>query len=122
MRAQLAFSLEGIITQTLLPRMAGKGRAMAAEILVVTPAIRALIRDDKIHQIYSMMQSGKKYGMQTMNDALYNLYVTRAVSFDDCVRASHDPVELARMCGVALEGADEKKPGAPTPSIAGTKR
>ncbi len=121
-RAQLAFSLEGIITQTLLPRMGGKGRAMAAEILVCTPAIRALIRDDKIHQIYSMMQSGKKYGMQTMNDALYNLYVTRAVSFDDCVRASHDPVELARMCGVALEGADDKKPGAPTPSMTGGRR
>ncbi len=120
-RAQLAFSLEGIITQTLLPKMGGKGRAMAAEILVVTPAIRALIRDDKIHQIYSMMQSGKKWGMQTMNDALYNLYVTRAVSFDDCVRASHDPIELARMCGVALEGADDKKPGSPTPSLAGKR-
>ncbi len=121
-RAQLAFSLEGIITQTLLPRIGGKGRAMAAEILVVTPAIRALIRDDKIHQIYSMMQSGKKYGMQTMNDALYNLYVTRAVSFDDCVRASHDPVELARMCGVALDPVDDKKPGPSTPSVTGTKR
>jgi twitching motility protein PilT len=121
-RAQLAFSLEGIITQTLLPKMGGKGRAMAAEILVVTPAIRALIRDDKIHQIYSMMQSGKKYGMQTMNDALYNLYVTRSVSFDDCVRASHDPVELARMCGIALDVEDDKRPGAPTPSSVGFKR
>ncbi len=121
-RAQLAFSLEGIVTQTLLPRIGGKGRAMAAEILVVTPAIRALIRDDKIHQIYSMMQSGKKFGMQTMNDALYNLYVTRAVAFEECVRASHDPIELARMCGVALEGADEKRPGSPTPSITGTRR
>ncbi len=121
-RAQLAFSLEGIITQTLLPKMGGKGRAMAAEILVCTPAIRALIRDDKIHQIYSMMQSGKKFGMQTMNDALYNLYVTRTVSFDDCVRASHDPLELSRMCGVPLEGADDKKPGAPTPSLSGGRR
>ena len=53
---------------------------MAAEILVVTPAIRALIRDDKIHQIYSSMQAGKKYGMQTMNDALYQLYMTREVT------------------------------------------
>ncbi len=121
-RAQLAFSLEGIVTQTLLPKIGGKGRAMAAEILVVTPAIRALIRDDKIHQIYSMMQSGKKFGMQTMNDALYNLYVTRAVAFEECVRASHDPIELARMCGVALEGSDEKRPGSPTPSLTGTRR
>jgi twitching motility protein PilT len=64
-RAQLAFVLEGIITQTLLPKRSGRGRAMAAEILVVTPAIRSLIRDDKVHQIYSSMQSGKKHGMQT---------------------------------------------------------
>jgi twitching motility protein PilT len=103
-RAQLAFCLEGIITQTLLPRAKGKGRAMAAEILVCTPAIRALIRDDKVHQIYSMMQSGKKWGMQTMNDALYQLYMAREVLWDECVRASHDPIELARMCGIPLEG------------------
>jgi twitching motility protein PilT len=102
-RAQLAFCLEGIITQTRLPRASGKGRAMAAEILVVTPAIRALIRDDKIHQIYSMMQSGKKWGMQTMNDALYSLYVNKIVTFDECVRASSDPTELMRMCGIAPE-------------------
>ena len=74
-RAQLAFVLEGVITQTLLPRRSGKGRVMAAEILVITPAIRSLIRDDKVHQIYSSMQSGKKHGMQTMNDALYQLYI-----------------------------------------------
>jgi twitching motility protein PilT len=110
-RAQLAFSLEGIITQTLLPKLSGRGRAMAAEILVVTPAIRALIRDDKIHQIYSMMQSGKKYGMQTMNDALYQLYMSREVSLDECLRASHDPAELQRMLGVTGE-EDARKPGA----------
>jgi len=110
-RAQLAFSLEGIITQTLLPKAKGRGRAMAAEILVCTPAIRALIRDDKIHQIYSMMQSGKKHGMQTMNDALYQLYMSREVAWDECVRASSDPVELARMCGMQLEGADAPAPG-----------
>ncbi len=109
-RAQLAFCLEGIVTQTLLPRMGGKGRAMAAEILVVTPAIRALIRDDKIHQIYSMMQSGKKYGMQTMNDALYQLYMSKTVAFDDCLRASHDGSELMRMCGITPE--DKQTPTA----------
>ena len=102
-RAQLAFCLEGIVTQTLLPKMGGKGRAMAAEILVVTPAIRALIRDDKVHQIYSMMQSGKKYGMQTMNDALYQLYMSKTVAFEDCLRASHDQPELTRMCGMTPE-------------------
>jgi twitching motility protein PilT len=109
-RAQLAFCLEGIVTQTLLPRMGGKGRAMAAEILVVTPAIRALIRDDKVHQIYSMMQSGKKFGMQTMNDALYQLYMSKTVAFEDCLRASHDQAELMRMCGMTAE--DKTGPGA----------
>lgn len=98
-RAQLAFVLEGIITQILLPKVSGKGRAMAAEILVVTPAIRALVRDDKVHQIYSLMQSGKKFGMQTLNDALYQLYVTRQVSADECVRSSSDPNEFLRMIG-----------------------
>jgi len=102
-RAQLAFCLEGIITQTLLPKAKGRGRAMAAEILVCTPAIRALIRDDKIHQIYSMMQSGKKHGMQTMNDALYLLYMSREVAWEEVVRASSDPIELARACGMQLE-------------------
>jgi twitching motility protein PilT len=102
-RAQLAFCLEGIITQTLLPKARGKGRVMAAEILVATPAIRALIREDKIHQIYSMMQSGKKYGMQTMNDALYQLYMSREVTLEECLRVSHDPTEFQRMIGTAEE-------------------
>jgi twitching motility protein PilT len=118
-RAQLAFCLEGIVTQTLLPKLGGKGRAMAAEILVVTPAIRALIRDDKIHQIYSMMQSGKKFGMQTMNDALYNLYTTKQVSLDDCLRASHDQSELMRMIGISPEAENGKTP---TGQLAGAKR
>src|SRR6202171_1365654 len=73
-RAQLAFVLERIVTHMLLLKAQGTGRVMAAEILVVTPAIRALIRDDKVHQIYSSMQAGKKWGMQTLNDALYALY------------------------------------------------
>src|SRR6184192_376351 len=69
-RAQLAFVLEGVITQTLLQKIKGRGRVMAAEIMICTPAIRALIRDNKVHQIESAMQAGKKYGMQTLNDAL----------------------------------------------------
>jgi twitching motility protein PilT len=116
-RAQLAFSLEGIVTQTLLPRIGGRGRAMAAEILVVTPAIRALIRDDKIHQIYSMMQSGKKYGMQTMNDSLYQLYINKAVALEECLRASHDQAELMRMIGT--ESSDS--PARPSPAMAGRR-
>jgi twitching motility protein PilT len=99
-RAQLAFVLEGVITQTLLPKAKGRGRCMAAEIMVATPAIRALIRDDKIHQIYSAMQSGKKFGMQTMNDALFQLYTGREVAQEECERVSHDPKEFLRMIGV----------------------
>ncbi len=119
-RAQLAFVLEGIVTQTLLPKAKGKGRAMAAEILVVTPAVRALIRDDKIHQIYSTMQSGKKFGMQTMNDALYALYMNRDVALDDCLRSSHDPTEFLRMIGQSPED-EAKKPGAPGGTMAGKR-
>ena len=98
-RAQLAFVLEGIITQTLLPKAKGRGRAMAAEILVVTPAIRALIRDDKVHQIYSAMQSGKKHGMQTMNDALQMLYMKGEVTLEEALKRSGDPAELLRAVG-----------------------
>ncbi|MFL5598476.1 MAG: type IV pilus twitching motility protein PilT [Gemmatimonadaceae bacterium] len=115
-RAQLAFVLEGIVTQTLLPKAQGKGRVMAAEILVVTPAIRALIRDDKVHQIYSSMQAGKKFGMQTLNDALYQLYMNREVTADECLRVSGDPIEFQRMIGQldpADDGSGKSAPGTP---------
>jgi twitching motility protein PilT len=98
-RAQLAFVLEGVITQTLLPKAKGRGRAMACEIMVATPAIRALIRDEKIHQIYSAMQAGKKFGMQTMHDSLYQLWMNREVTEDECLRVSGDPNEFLRMIG-----------------------
>ncbi len=98
-RAQLSFVLEGVITQTLLPKATGRGRVMAAEIMVATPAIRALIRDDKVHQIYSALQAGKKYGMQTLNDALYQLYVQRLVAKEECLRVSADRNEFLRMIG-----------------------
>ena len=98
-RAQLAFVLEGVLTQTLLQKAKGRGRVMAAEIMVATPAIRAMIRDDKIHQIYGTMQAGKKHGMQTMNDALYQLYVNREVAQEECIRATSDPNEFLRMIG-----------------------
>jgi len=111
-RAQLAFVLEGIVTQTLLPKAQGRGRVMAAEILVVTPAIRALIRDDKVHQIYSSMQAGKKWGMQTLNDALYALYMNREVTAEECLRVSGDPTEFQRMIG-QLDPADEGRTGQP---------
>ena len=122
-RAQLSFVLEGIVTQTLLPRAKGKGRVMACEILVVTPAIRALIRDDKVHQIQSSMQSGKKYGMQTLNDSLYQLYMNREVTLEDCLRSTPEPNDFLRMVGEPVPG-EEDKPAAPKdrPLTGGLKR
>jgi twitching motility protein PilT len=98
-RAQLAFVLEGVLTQSLLQRARGKGRVMSAEIMVATPAIRALIRDDKVHQIYSALQSGKKHGMQTMVDSLYQLYMNREVTKDECLRVASDANEFLRAIG-----------------------
>src|SRR5829696_2896509 len=98
-RAQLAFVLEGVVTQTLLPKARGKGRMVATEVMICTPAVRACIRDDKVHQIYSIMQAGKKHGMQTLNDSLYQIYMQREVALEDCVKASSDPTEFLRMVG-----------------------
>jgi twitching motility protein PilT len=98
-RAQLAFVLEGVVTQQLLPKARGRGRAMAAEIMVCTPAIRACIRDDKIHQIYSIMQAGKKHGMQTLNDSLKELYLQREVSMEEALKRSSDPNEFLHLVG-----------------------
>jgi twitching motility protein PilT len=122
-RAQLAFVLEGVVTQTLLPKLKGRGRSMAAEIMVATPAIRALIRDDKVHQIYSAMQSGKKFGMQTMNDALYQLYTARDVAQEECERVSHDPKEFLRMIGVTpLEDQEMGNADRPQPQKSAGRR
>src|SRR5690606_31297665 len=98
-RAQLAFVLEGVVTQTLIPRAKGRGRIAAVEIMMCTPAIRAVIRDEKIHQIYSLMQAGKKHGMQTMNDALQVLYMQGEVTLAEAVKRSGDPNELLRAVG-----------------------
>ena len=94
-RAQLSLVLEGILCQSLLPRADGQGRAMALEILVPNAAIRNLIREDKVHQIYSMMQTGQdKYGMQTFNQALASLYHKRQISLDVAMQRSSNTDEL----------------------------
>jgi twitching motility protein PilT len=100
--AQLAFTLKGVITQSLLPRAGGPGRALAAEVVVCTPAISALIREGKIHQIYSLMQAGQKFGMQTMNQSLAALYQKREISYEDALGRSPDPKELEGMVGRAM--------------------
>ena len=97
-RAQLSFVLEGVMCQSLLPRANGPGRALSLELMVPNPAIRNLIREDKIHQIYGMMQAGQtKYGMQTMNQALAGLYQKRQITYDECIGRSSDPEELIQM-------------------------
>jgi twitching motility protein PilT len=87
-----------VISQTLLPRANGPGRALALEVMVPNPAIRNLIREDKIHQIYSQMQIGQdKFGMQTMNQALAGLYLKRLITLDDAVARSSDPDDLRNI-------------------------
>jgi twitching motility protein PilT len=94
-RAQLSLVLEGIMCQSLLPRADGRGRAAALEILVPNNAIRNLIREDKVHQIYSMMQTGQdKYGMQTFNQSLATLYHKRLITHDVAMQRSSNPEEL----------------------------
>jgi len=97
-RAQLSFVLEGVISQQLISRSDDKGRCLALEIMVVTPAIRNLIREDKIHQIYSQMQVGQsKFGMQTMNQSLFTLVQKKDITAEEALGRSSDPEELKQM-------------------------
>jgi len=97
-RAQLSLVLEGVICQSLLSRADGKGRIMAMEILIPNPAIRNLIREDKIHQVYSAMQLGQeKFGMQTFNQALYSLYAQSQITLDTALSHSGNVDELQDM-------------------------
>ena len=103
-RVQLSFVLEGILCQSLLPRASGQGRVMAMEILVPTSAIRNLIREDKIHQIYGMMQTGQaKYGMQTFNQALAALYFRRQIDLKTAMGRSSAPDELQEIISRGAE-------------------
>ena len=115
-RTQLSLVLEGIVCQALLPRADGKGRVVSLEILVPTPAIRNLIRDDKIHQIYGAMQAGQeKLGMQTANQSLVSLHQRRLISLETALGASSNRDELQDMInrGVGVvAGAGMSRPGA----------
>ncbi len=99
-RVQLSFVLEGIFCQSLLPRTSGKGRALAMEILIPNSAIRNLIREDKVHQIYGMMQTGQaKHGMQTFNQSLASLYFKRQITLQTAMARSSYPDELQEIIG-----------------------
>ncbi len=116
-RTQLSLVLEGIVTQALIPRADGTGRVVALEILVPTPAIRNLIRDDKIHQIYGSMQAGQeKLGMQTMNQSLASLHMRKLITLESALSASSLRDELQdlinRGVGVVAGAGLGRSPGA----------
>jgi twitching motility protein PilT len=116
-RTQLSLVLEGIMCQALLPKANGTGRCLAMEILVPNAAIRNLIREDKIHQIYSMMQTGQeKYGMQTFNQSLATLYFKKQITLELALQRSSNPDELTELinrgAGV-VQGAGMNRPGMP---------
>ncbi len=96
-RTQLSFVLLGVLAQQLIPKKTPPGRVLSTEILVVTPAIRSLIRESKIHQVYSGIQTGQKEGMRTMNQSLYELHNKGLVSYEECFARTLDTEDLARL-------------------------
>ena len=103
--------LQGVICQQLIPRRHGRGRVLATEILIPDPAIRHLIRENRAYQIYSMMQTGLKKGMQTMNQSLAALYSNGHIGNEDCVSRSPDPEELLQLLRSSEEapGPDSRR-------------
>ena len=123
-RTQLSLVLEGIVCQALLPRADGKGRVCSLEIMVPTPAIRNLIRDDKVHQIYGSMQAGQeKLGMQTANQSLASLYMNRSITLETALNASSLKDELKEMIergvGVVQGAGLGRGPGTPRSTASG---
>jgi twitching motility protein PilT len=116
-RAQLSLVLEGVLSQQLIPTADGRGRAMALEIMVTTPAIRNLIREEKLHQIYSSMQAGQKFGMQTMNQSLFELVQKRKIGREEAVNRSMLPDELEQL--LKTNAATVPGPAASAPSATG---
>jgi pilus retraction protein PilT len=117
-RAQLSFVLEGILCQTLLPRADGRGRALAMEILIPNSAIRNLIREDKVHQIYSMMQTGQDiHGMQTFNQSLATLFHKRLITRELAMQRTSNANELRdlidRGAGLNNGNGSQARPGTP---------
>ncbi len=98
-RVQLATSLQGVVTQQLVPTVGGTGRTVAAEVLVATPAVRNLIREGKTHQIYSAMQSGARFGMRSMDQSLAELVRAGRVAFEVAVERAANPEDLRRLLG-----------------------
>jgi len=96
-RAQLSFTLQAVMCQDLVPLAEGIGQALVAEVLMLTPAIRNMIRDEKTHQIYSMMQTGTEHGMQTMNQSLLKLAKDRKITREMALSRSSDTIEMENL-------------------------
>ena len=96
-RTQLSFTLTAIMCQQLLPSATGKGRVLACEIMLATPAVRSLIRDDKVHQIFSVIQTSGRLGMRTFNQGLFELYRDRKITYDEAMSRTTDQDDLKRM-------------------------
>ncbi len=96
-RTQLSFTLQAVFCQQLVPRADGRGRVLACEIMIATQAIRTLIREDKVHQLTSIIQTGGKYGMKTMNQALFDLYRQHLITYDEALNRTTDPEDLRRI-------------------------
>jgi len=96
-RTQLSFVMQGIISQQLIPKVGGSGRMLACEVMIATAAIRSMIREQKVHQIYSIVQTSQKEGMRTMNQALYELYTQKHISYEEAISRSMDADDLMRL-------------------------
>lgn len=96
-RTQLSFVLVSVLSQQLIPKAVPPGRVLATEVLVITPAVRSLIRESKIHQLYSVIQTGQREGMQTMNQSLHLLYTKKLITYEDAFARTTDADDLARL-------------------------
>ncbi|MHC4133688.1 MAG: type IV pilus twitching motility protein PilT [Planctomycetota bacterium] len=117
-RTQLSFVLQGVLCQSLLPRANGRGRALVCEVMVANQAIRSCMRENKAHQIYSLIQTGGKYGMRTMNQALFEVYSQNAITYDEAMARTTDPEDLKRT--FQRSGGAGGGPGAHTRRASGS--
>lgn len=96
-RTMLSFTLQAVVCQQLIPKATGKGRALASEVMICNPAIRALVRDNKAHQIMSIIQTGGSLGMRTMNQSLFELYRSGTITYEHAIEHCHDEADFARL-------------------------
>ncbi len=96
-RTQLSFVLLGVLSQQLIPKAKGPGRVLATEVMMVTPAVKSLIRESKVHQIYSVIQTSQKDGMKTMNQSFYELYQKNLITYEEALERSSDQEDLKRI-------------------------